>query len=143
MKTKHHAHKVKDLFQAAKKVRMKAHAPYSKFKVGAAILDEKGRIHVGCNVENSSYGGTICAERAAITAMVAAGGTQVRDIVVVTDTPNGCPPCGFCRQVLLEFESKSLEHPTMVHISHTRAIRDSVPLKVLLPYGFDESYLDR
>lgn len=131
----------KKLFESARKVRLHAHAPYSRFKVGAALVDEKGRIHVGCNVENSSYGGTICAERAAITAMIAAGGKWVREIAIVTDTPKGCPPCGMCRQVLREFVSPKKD--IKIHIATTKVIEKTTTISELLPQSFDADFLPK
>jgi cytidine deaminase len=80
------------LVQAARAVRARAHAPYSKFRVGAAVLDERGRLHVGCNVENASYGLTVCAERNAVAAAVAAGAKRIRGVAVVADPT--ATPCG-------------------------------------------------
>jgi cytidine deaminase len=91
------------LVEAASKVREKAHAPYSSFSVGAALVDAEGRIHVGCNVENASYGLSVCAERHAVAAVVSAGGQGIEGLAVVTDTIPPTPPCGACRQVLVEF----------------------------------------
>ena len=93
----------KDLIAAAKKVREKAHAPYSKFKVGAAILSASGKIYTGCNMENASYGLTVCAERNAVAQMVAAGEKTLVSLAVVTDRPKPASPCGACRQVISEF----------------------------------------
>ncbi len=90
------------LVQEAKAVRERAYAPYSKYPVGAAIATKSGSIYVGCNVENSSFGGTICAERGAIMAMVAAGERDPIACAVVTGD-EGASPCGICRQVLSEF----------------------------------------
>lgn len=87
---------------AATSVRDHAWAPYSRFKVGAAVITTDGTMHVGCNVENASYGLTQCAERAAITAATAAGRRDVVACVVVTDTAEPTTPCGACRQVLAE-----------------------------------------
>ncbi|NET58806.1 MAG: cytidine deaminase [Symploca sp. SIO2E6] len=84
----------------------KAYAPYSKFRVGAAILTDAGNIFTGCNIENSSYGLTICAERAAVACAIAHEGgdkMKLRAIVIVTDPERPCSPCGACRQVLSEF----------------------------------------
>jgi cytidine deaminase len=89
------------LVQHAKAVRQRAHAPYSKYQVGAAIATKSGRIFEGCNVENASYGATICAERGAIMQMIAAGERDPIACAVVT--VDGGSPCGICRQVLAEF----------------------------------------
>jgi cytidine deaminase len=91
------------LVEAASAVRDQAHAPYSGFAVGAAILDANGHVHVGCNVENASYGLSVCAERHAIAAAVAAGEDRIEALAVVTDTDPPVSPCGACRQVLVEF----------------------------------------
>lgn len=90
------------LVQEAKAVRENAHAPYSKYQVGAAIATKSGNIYVGCNVENASFGATICAERSAIVQMVAAGDSNPVACAVVTGD-EGAAPCGMCRQVLAEF----------------------------------------
>jgi cytidine deaminase len=95
------------LVQAARAVRARAHAPYSKFRVGAAVLDERGRLHVGCNVENASYGLTVCAERNAVAAAVAAGAKRIRGVAVVADPT--ATPCGACRQVLTELGDPTTE----------------------------------
>ncbi len=91
------------LVRAARAASRRAHAPYSRFSVGAAVLADSGRIHAGCNVENASYGLCICAERAAICAAVAAGDRRLRCVVVYTPTPAPTLPCGACRQVIREF----------------------------------------
>jgi cytidine deaminase len=91
------------LVEAASAVRHQAHAPYSSFTVGAAVLDVKGRVHVGCNVENASYGLSVCAERNAVAAAVSVGSLAFEGLAVVTDTSPPTPPCGACRQVLVEF----------------------------------------
>ena len=95
--------RVKELLVAAEEASARAHAPYSGFHVGAAILDDRGVIHVGCNVESASYGATICAERGAVVGAVAAGETTIRACVVVTPTADPSSPCGICRQLLAEF----------------------------------------
>jgi cytidine deaminase len=97
------------LLTAARAVRRRAHAPYSRFTVGAAVLDDAGRIHAGCNVENASYGLTICAERNAVAAAVAAGARSLRAVAIVTrERRPAATPCGACRQVLAEFADDNL-----------------------------------
>lgn len=94
------------LLEAARRVVQNAYAPYSGFRVGAAILTDRGNLYTGCNVENSSYGLTICAERTAIaSAVTQEGGTQmrIRAVAVVNERETSCPPCGACRQVIYEF----------------------------------------
>ena len=91
------------LISAATAARLEAYAPYSNFKVGAALLAKDGRVFTGCNVENLSYGLTICAERNAIFAAVAAGVREFEAIAVVADTRESVSPCGACRQVMAEF----------------------------------------
>ena len=88
---------------AAEAVCGRAHAPYSKFRVGAAVLDEEGRIHGGCNVENVSFGLTVCAERNAVARAVFIGKRSWRKLAIATDSDHCIPPCGACLQVLREF----------------------------------------
>ena len=122
------------LVTAARAVRRRAHAPYSRFQVGAAVLDERGRIHGGCNVENASYGLTVCAERNAIAAAVAAGARRIRAVAVVSGARPPASPCGACRQVLAELGAADtrvfLAGPTGA------AARDDLTLGALLPSAF-------
>jgi cytidine deaminase len=105
--SRHHGHPhaslLDQLVQRAKAVRENAHAPYSRYPVGAAIATKSGRIFEGCNVENASLGATICAERGAIMQMIAAGERDPIACAVVTGDEEGASPCGICRQVLSEF----------------------------------------
>jgi cytidine deaminase len=118
------------LVKAARAVRRRAHAPYSKFRVGAAVLDERGRVHVGCNVENASYGLTVCAERNAVAAAVAAGAKRIRAVAVCTDT--GGTPCGACRQVLAERGDAA----TAILLTRPTGAARATTLGALLPQAF-------
>ncbi len=93
----------RDLIQAACAVRMRSHSPYSGFRVGAALRDADGAVHLGTNVENASFGLSICAERTAVGRAVTDGATVFTAIAVCADGPEPTPPCGACRQVLMEF----------------------------------------
>jgi len=94
---------IDQLVAEARKARASAYAPYSDYRVGAAIATEDGRIFIGCNVENASFGATICAERMAIGAMIVAGASKPIAVAIVTGGSRPGPPCGMCRQVLVEF----------------------------------------
>jgi cytidine deaminase len=93
---------VERLVRAASAARARAYAPYSRYRVGAAILTRSGEVYAGCNVENATYGATLCAERSAVAAMVTGGGRDPVAVVVVTAGPRPGAPCGICRQVLVE-----------------------------------------
>jgi len=93
------------LLAAAELARENAYAPYSRFAVGAAVLGANGRMYAGCNIENASYGLSVCAERTAIFAAVSAGEKQIKSLAVVSGGQQPSPPCGACRQVLQEFAS--------------------------------------
>ena len=123
------------LVEAARAVQQLAYAPYSHFRVGAAVEADDGSVFVGCNVENASYGLTICAERAAVVAAVGAGARRIRRAVVVSDTDPPAAPCGACRQVLSEFGPDM----TVEAVGPARISRWS--LRELLPAAFGPEQL--
>ncbi len=125
------------LIAAARAARGKAHAPYSRFAVGAAVRDEHGRIHAGCNVENAAYPQGWCAETSAIAAMVMAGGTRITAVAVCGEAPDPVTPCGGCRQRIREFAGDDCRitcvDGSTVTARHT--------LGSLLPASFGPSHL--
>jgi len=126
------------LFEVASAAREHAYAPYSKFKVGAAALFEDGAIHPGCNTENSSYGLTVCAERAAISRAVVEGRRTLLAMAVVAGTERPCPPCGSCRQVMAEFGGAG----AMVGFrSSATGQEERYRLQELLPHAFTSEFL--
>ncbi|MBB3017555.1 cytidine deaminase [Microvirga lupini] len=120
------------LFQAAKAIQAKAYAPYSRFKVGAAIVTADGQVFTGCNVENAAYPVGSCAEAGAISAMIAGGGHRIAQIVVMGEGENLVTPCGGCRQRIREFAGPD----TPIHIAGPEGIRRSFTLDELLPFSF-------
>jgi cytidine deaminase len=124
------------LVSAALAARQNAFAPFSKFKVGAAIEDAEGRIHTGCNVENATYGLTVCAERVAVYKAVSEGVRQFRRMAIAADTDTLTPPCGACRQILWEF-CGDIE----IVLANPRGKTETYRLKELFPKPFDVSYL--
>lgn len=128
----------KTLLDAAIAVRENAHAPYSNFKVGAALRTKSGQVFQGCNVENVAYPEGTCAEAGAIAAMCAAGERDIAEITVVAESPTPIPPCGGCRQKILEFAS-----PDVLVTMATLSGKTSV-LRVadLLPGAFDASHME-
>ena len=125
------------LLEAARAARLQAYAPYSKFLVGAAVLDDRGRIHAGCNVENAAYPEGVCAEASALSAMVLAGSTQARAVVVVGTGGAWVTPCGGCRQKLREFCAPD----TPILIANTEALGPRFTLAQLLPESFGPEHL--
>jgi cytidine deaminase len=122
----------KELLEAAREARSKAYAPYSHFHVGASVLSASGKIYSGCNVENASYGLTCCAERNAIFTMVAAGETEIREILVIGESEEFLPPCGACRQVIAEFAAP----PTVVHMCRRDGTCRDTTVNELVPFIF-------
>jgi cytidine deaminase len=126
-------------YTLAKKARLNSYSPYSKYAVGAAVKATSGeRIFAGCNVENASYGATICAERNAIWSLIAESGQQQLDfLVLVTDNDQPATPCALCLQVIKEFC-----HPEMkVYLANLEGIKKELSFKELLPLPFDSSFL--
>jgi cytidine deaminase len=124
------------LIAAALAVRLHAFAPYSKFLVGAAVEDAGGAIHTGCNVENATYGLTLCAERVAIYKAISEGVRKFRRVVVAADTETLTPPCGACRQILWEFCGD-----VPVTLVNLAGKTETYQLQELFPRAFDASYL--
>jgi len=120
------------LIEAAQAVRDRAYAPYSGFRVGAAILMDGGDVHAGCNIENRSFGGTICAERVAVGSAVASGSQAIRAVVVISETEPPAAPCGLCLQVLTEFGGPDLP----VLLINPQGSRQEFVLADLHPYPF-------
>jgi len=120
--------------QAAAEARKNAYAPYSKFRVGAALRASSGELYTGCNVENASYGATICAERGALMAACAAGDKEFSYIVVVTDVDPPAYPCALCRQVLAEFCGPDF----IIFTGTPEKIVGRITLGELLPHPFNE-----
>lgn len=124
------------LVQAAIDVRNRAHAPFSNFKVGAAIEDATGRIYTGCNVENATYGLTVCAERVALFKAISEGAAKLTRIAVVADTDVLTPPCGACRQLLWEFCGDA-----ELILANLYGQRETMSIKQIFPRPFDASFL--
>ncbi len=125
------------LFAAAKAVQQKAYAPYSRFKVGAAILADDGKVYPGCNVENAAYPVGACAEAGAISAMVAGGARAIRAILVIGDGADLVTPCGACRQRIREFAAPE----TPIAIAGPEGVRARFSLAELLPASFGPANL--
>ncbi|MBX6367897.1 MAG: cytidine deaminase [Rhodospirillales bacterium] len=124
--------KLDALLEAALAARANAHAPYSRFAVGAAILASDGRIYAGTNFENAAFPLGLCAEAAAIAAMVAGGANRIEELLVVAGGRALCTPCGGCRQRIREFAGER----TRIHVAGPRGLRRSFTLAELLPHAF-------
>ncbi|TDL34508.1 cytidine deaminase [Jeotgalibacillus sp. S-D1] len=124
--------KIEQLMEEAKIAREKAYVPYSKFKVGAALLTEDGRVHHGCNIENAAYSMCNCAERTALFKAYAEGDTKFKAIAVVADTNRPVPPCGACRQVIAELCDQSM----MVYLTNLKGDVQELTVAELLPDAF-------
>lgn len=126
----------KELVEKAIEVREKAYAPFSNFKVGAAVRTKSGKIFTGCNVESASYGLTVCAERVAIWKAVSEGEKEFAHIAVVADTKELTPPCGVCRQIIWEFCGD-----IPISFANLDGKTETLQMKELLPRAFDTKFL--
>lgn len=124
------------LVEAARRARERAVAPFSNFKVGAAIEDEEGRVFTGCNIENATYGLTMCAERVAVFKAISEGASKLVRIAVVADTDVLTPPCGACRQILWEFCGDA-----ELILANLSGRTDVTSVKTIFPRPFDASFL--
>jgi len=130
--------KILDLIHAAGLARLNARANHSGFKVGAAVETRTGKVFSGCNVENSTYGLTVCAERVAVWKALSEGESKFKRIVIVADTENLTPPCGACRQIIWEYCGD-----VEVVLSNLKGNRASFRMSALLPQPFDDRFLRR
>lgn len=126
------------LLSAALAAMKNAHAPYSNFQVGAAVLDSEGNVYSGCNVENAAYPEGLCAEAAAIAAMVTAGKTKILQICIVSKNGKDIPPCGGCRQKINEFATPE----TPIFVCGPKGLLQKFLLKDLLPHSFGRTHLE-
>lgn len=127
-----------DLLNAAENVLNHAYAPYSNFQVAAAMRSEDGQIFSGCNVENAAFTIGVCAEGGAISALIASGQKRVTEALVLVDNDKLCPPCGACRQRLIEFADLS----TVIHLCTAGGQYKKITLDKLMPLAFGPSHLD-
>jgi len=130
--------KVQELTKKALEVRHLAYAPYSQFKVGCAVLDERGNLFTGCNVENASYGAVICAERVALTKMISEGGNKWKQLVVVTSSSELLFPCGECLQVMAEFNDMG----TVYAVDETASRCRKESFVNLFPYAVKREHVE-
>ncbi len=130
--------KLRPLFELARESRKKSYSPYSGHQVGAAIRMSDGTLYGGCNVENSSYGATVCAERVAIQKAVSEGRTSIQEILVITDSTPPWPPCGMCRQVIAEFGPRAI-----LHTANLQGKIESFRLEEIFPRAFTPTHLQK
>lgn len=128
-----------ELLAKALEAQKKAHAPYSHKYIGAAVLMDDGKIYGGCNVENASYGGTVCAERVAIFKAISEGAKHIQEVMVVSSEQNPWPPCGFCRQVIAEFAGPE----TQIHLANPQGQSRSLKFIELFPEAFGPVHLQK
>ena len=129
-------HEDQELIDAATAVRENAYAPFSNFRVGAALETDDGEVISGCNVESASYALTVCAERVAIWKAISQGKRKIKHIAVVADTEELTPPCGVCRQIIWEFGGD-----IPVILANLKGKTETVQMKELLPRAFDTKFL--
>ena len=127
---------INELIAIAQQARGKSLAVYSNFHVGAALLASSGKIYSGFNIESSSYGLTICAERVALFKALSEGERHFEKLSIVSDSSRLCPPCGACRQVLWDWA-----RPLTIILANNRGEFKEIPLQILLPHAFEENYL--
>jgi cytidine deaminase len=125
-----------DIEEAAKLARLHSVAPFSNFKVGAALRTSNGKIYTGCNVESASYGLTVCAERVAIWKALSEGEREFTELAVVADTASLTPPCGTCRQIIWEFAKNAT-----IKLLNLQGQSETVSIRDLLPRAFDARFL--
>jgi cytidine deaminase len=128
-----------ELFSAAQSVLKNSYSPYSNYQVGASVLSESGKIYTGTNIENVSYGLTICAESAAIAQMVSMGDKQIKSLLVMANHDSMCTPCGACRQRIAEFSTSK----TKIHMCNVNKVQKTTELHDLLPYTFNNENIER
>ncbi len=128
----------KKLVKLAFQARKKAHAPYSNYLVGSVVIDSRGKLFTGCNVENASYPASLCAERTAIVKMVSRGGKQIKKIIVAASSDEPVFPCGMCLQVIAEFGKKC----EVIAVNRRGTTFRRAPFKELFPYAFSSEKLN-
>lgn len=124
------------LVAAARQARERSHAPFSKFRVGAAVETDDGKVYTGCNIESASFGLTVCAERVAIWKAISEGETHFKRVAIVADTEQLTPPCGTCRQIIWEFCRDAT-----VTLANLRGEMETDEVRDLLPRAFDARFL--